>query len=334
MNTTMLTKVGPQTNMQRGFSLIEIMVALTLGAIILLGVAEVFTANSQTRMEIERTGRQIESGAYSLGLMDNDITNAGYWGEAGEQPAGGTLPPVCPGLNADLTAAATELTDTLGYPIQGEDALLSSCVSPKAGSDFLAVRRVASCSLGSTDCDPANSNFYLQVNACFEPSDSSLPLPGELKMSTVISDLDYTQRDCTTPAPAYRLLSRVYFVNDDDELVLAELSRDSGASAYVETAMVDGVETLRLEYGLDTSGDGQVDLHTDSPSGTQWANVVMVRLHMIVRNLEPTTGYSDTRTYSVGGSSYTVPVAFQGYKRQVYSRTVSIRNVAGRREAQ
>ena len=334
MNTINLDQAGMRINMQEGFSLIEIMVALALGAIILLGVTEVFTANSQTRMEIERTGRQIESGAYALGLMDNDITNAGYWGEAGEQPAGGTLPAVCPGMNADLTAAATELVDTMGYPIQGEDALLSSCVSPKAGTDFLAVRRAASCSLGSTDCDTANSNFYLQVNACFEPSDSSLPLPGVLKMSTVIADLDYTQRDCTTPAPAYRMLSRVYFVNDDDELVRAELSRDSGASAYVETSMVDGVETLRLEYGLDTTGDGQVDLHTDSPSGTQWANVVMVRLHMVVRNLEPTGGYSDTRTYSVGGASYTVPVAYQNYKRQVYARTVSIRNVAGRREAQ
>jgi type IV pilus assembly protein PilW len=126
----------------------------------------------------------------------------------------------------------------------------------------------------------------------------------------------------------------VYFVNDSDQLVRAELSRASGASVYVETPLVEGVETMKFEYGLDTDGDGQVDLHTDSPAGTQWANVAMVRVYMVVRNLEPSGGYSDTRTYVVGGDAYAVPAAFQGHKRQVYARTVSIRNVAGRREVQ
>jgi type IV pilus assembly protein PilW len=319
---------------QNGFSLIEIMVALALGAIILLGVAEIFTNNSQTRAEIERTGRQIESGSYALGLIESDLTNAAFWGEAGEQPAAGALPPVCPGLGADLAAAAAELREALGYPVQGEDALLSSCVAPKAGSEFLSVRRAASCPLGSAGCDPADSNFYLQVNACFNPSDSSEPLPGLLRISSDFSDFDYTRRDCATDAPQYRILSRVYFVNANDELVRAELSRASGASEYVETPLVEGVETMKFEYGLDTDGDGQVDVHTDSPAGTQWADVAMVRVYMVVRNLEPSAGYSDTRTYVVGGDAYVVPVAFQEHKRQVYARTVSIRNVAGRRETQ
>lgn len=319
---------------QSGFSLVEIMVALALGAIILLGVAEVFTNNSQTRAEIERTGRQIESGSYALGLIESDLTNAAFWGEAGEQPAGGILPPVCPGLGADLTAAAVELRGAMGYPVQGEDALGSSCVAPKAGSEFLSVRRAASCALGSAGCDLADSNFYLQVNACFEPSDSSLPLPGLVRISSDLSDLDYSERDCATDAPQYRFLSRVYFVNANDQLVRAELSRATGASAYVETPLVEGVETMKFEYGLDTDGDGQVDVHTDSPAGIQWADVAMVRVYMVVRNLEPSGGYSDTRTYVVGGDAYAVPAEFQGHKRQVYARTVSIRNVAGRREAQ
>jgi type IV pilus assembly protein PilW len=102
----------------------------------------------------------------------------------------------------------------------------------------------------------------------------------------------------------------------------------------VQTPLVEGVETLRFEYGIDTDGDGQVDLDTATPTGTQWANVVMVRVSLVVRNLASSPGYSDTRTYTVGGESYTVPTAFQGHKRQVYTRTVSIRNTAGRREVQ
>ncbi len=317
-----------------GFSLIEVMVALALGVIVLLGVTQIFGTNSQTRMEIERTGRQIESGSYALGLIESDLTSAGFWGEAGEQPAAATLPPVCPGLGADLTAAATELQDAMGYPLQGQAGLTGTCITPKTGSEFLAIRRAASCPLGSAGCAAANANFHLQVNACFEPSDSSKPLPGELLISTVLSDLVYTQRDCSTAAPQYRLLSRVYYVNANDQLVRAELSRASGTSTYVEEPLVEGVESMQFEYGLDTDGDGQVDVHTGTPAGTQWADVAMVRVFLVVRNLEPSAGYADTRTYVVAGNTYTVPTAFSDHKRQVYARTVSIRNIAGRREVQ
>ena len=204
-------KISTRPNAHRGFTIIEIMVALGLGAIILLGVVQIFTNNNSTRAEIDRTARQIESGAYSLGLIESDLTNAGYWGEAGDQPAGGTLPPVCPGVNADAAVGAAELIEALGYPLQGQDALGTNCVAPKAGSDFLAVRRTSSCGRGETGCDAPASDFYLQVNACFEPNDSSLPLPGVLRISKPVADLDYTERDCTTVAPLYRFVRRGIF---------------------------------------------------------------------------------------------------------------------------
>ena len=78
---------------QQGIGLIEIMIALALGAIILLGVTEIATNNSRTRAELERAGRQIESATYALRMLESDLANAGYWGESGEQPAAGTLPP-------------------------------------------------------------------------------------------------------------------------------------------------------------------------------------------------------------------------------------------------
>ena len=200
---------------QNGFSLIEIMVALALGAIILLGVAEIFTNNSQTRAEIERTGQQIESGSYALGLIESDLTNAAFWGEAGEQPADPALPlpEVCVGLDGNAAVAASKLVEAMGYPLQGEGA--AGCISPKAGTDFIAVRRVASCAYGSPGCDSVDPNFYLQVNACFNASDSSAPLPGvDLRISEDHSVHDYTQRDCSTSAPEYRVLSRIYYVDD------------------------------------------------------------------------------------------------------------------------
>jgi type IV pilus assembly protein PilW len=319
------------TSAQAGFSLIEVMVALALGAIILLGVSEIFTDNSRTRNEIERTGRQIESGAYALRLIEGDLANAAYWGEAAEQPSAGTLPPVCPGLGTDLAIAANELQAAMGYPIQGQDTLGTNCITPKTGTDFIAVRRANSCALSTTECEAWSNNFHLQVSACLD--DAPAVELGEIKTASVLGDLTYKQRDCSTLAPIYRMLSRIYFINSSDVLVRAELNRPLGTSTYAETPLVEGVELLKFEYGMDTSGDGQID-DPNTPTGSKWSNVAMVRISMVIRNLKPTTGYTDTKTYTVAGEAYTVPTARLSHKRQLYTRTVSIRNVAGRREVQ
>ena len=317
---------------QAGFGLIELMISLLLGIIIMLGVTEIATRNSLTRAELERSGRQIESASYALRLFETDLVSAGYWGEMGEQAAGGTLPPVCPGLGLDLAVAANELRAATGYPVQGEDALATSCVVPAAGTDFLAIRRVSSCALDTTGCGTAGSNFHLQVNSCFNPSDAAAALPGiDYLVDENPDDLDYTQRDCSTEAPKYRFVNRIYYINDDAQLVRAELEGSGAGADYPNVPLVDGVEMMRFEYGLDNDGDGQVDVQTTAPSGAEWSDVAMVRVSLVVRNLEPSAGYADGKTYTLGGASYTVPAGFEGHRRQVYSRTISLRNVVGRR---
>lgn len=327
MNTYLLNTV----NRQAGVGLVEIMIAMALGIAIIYAVTEVAASNSLTRYEMDRQGRQLENAAYALQVLETDLVSAGFWGEAGEQAPGGSLPPVCPGLGVDLDQAADELTASLGYPIQGEDPSGASCVTPKVGSGFLAVRRAASCASGAAGCDVANDHFHLQVNACFVPDDDSAILPGAIAVDHNLDDLVMTQRDCATEAPEYRFMSRVYYVNADDQLIRADLEGNTSFD-YVDTVLAEDVEMMRFEYGLDTDNDGQVDTNTNVPSGTQWADVAMIRVSLVVRSSTPSTGYADERVYTIGGASYDVPAAFQEHRREVYTRTVSLRNVAGRRE--
>jgi type IV pilus assembly protein PilW len=302
---------------QHGFSLVEIMVAMVLGIVILLAVSEVFISNSRTRGEIEKTGRQIENGIYALRLMEDELANAGFWGEAGAQPVSAGLPPLCP-------TTATELEDAMGYPVQGAADSGTDCENSKANSDFIALRRASTCAVGTTGCALFSSgNFHIQVSACKDVS------PGSVKLEEDSGLLTYTQRDCSTAAPVYRLFSRVYYVNDSDELVRAELA--SGNYNTV-TSLVDGIEIMRFEYGIDTDGDAQIDEFTAAPTTAQWPDVVAAKVSLIARNPEPTAGYTDSRSYTLAGEEYEVPEALRGFKRQLYSTTVHLRNVAGRRE--
>ena len=65
----------------RGFTLIELMVGITLGLIVLAVVTLAFVNVSSNRRDMERTGRQIENGRFAMQLLADDIVNTGYFGE-------------------------------------------------------------------------------------------------------------------------------------------------------------------------------------------------------------------------------------------------------------
>jgi type IV pilus assembly protein PilW len=60
-------------------------------------------------------------------------------------------------------------------------------------------------------------------------------------------------------------------------------------------------------------------------------NVTAVKLYVLARSREATPGYRDTKTYSIGAAGM-LPAFNDGFKRHVYSTTVRLPNVSGRRE--
>ncbi len=74
----MLTRAG-----QRGFSLIELMVALTLGLLILAGLASLYAEVVRANVAVLKTAH-LEQTLWSLmGLIADDARRAGYWSRAG-----------------------------------------------------------------------------------------------------------------------------------------------------------------------------------------------------------------------------------------------------------
>nr|WP_298144338.1 PilW family protein [uncultured Pseudomonas sp.] len=315
--------MGIQHRRNRGFSLVELMVSMTLGLIILLAISELFVNNSRTRSEIERTSRQIENGRYAIQLLTDELSNAGFFGETGAQDFPAALPPAC-------ASSETDITDAMGVPVFGQNNLASAsapnCLSNyKDGNDYVALRRASSCEAGSANCDDfSDGAYHVQVSACQTDS------PGEVTLGTDEADMTATTRTCVDGAPVYRLLSRIYYINSTDTLMRAELGDPDDTSPYTITSLVDGIEHLHFEYGIDSSGDGVPDSYASAPSTANWKDVVAVRVWLLARNLDETLNYTDDRTYRLGDIEVVNPG--DGFKRQVYSTTVRVNNVAGRRE--
>jgi type IV pilus assembly protein PilW len=65
---------------QTGMTLIEIMIALLIGAFLIGGVLQIFIGSQQTYKMQEGLSRLQENGRFALEFLTNDIRMAGYWG--------------------------------------------------------------------------------------------------------------------------------------------------------------------------------------------------------------------------------------------------------------
>ncbi len=67
-------------SLQKGLSLVELMISLTVGSVITAGVVQLFSANSETYGVMTGQSRMQESARFSLDFIGRDIYKAGYFG--------------------------------------------------------------------------------------------------------------------------------------------------------------------------------------------------------------------------------------------------------------
>ena len=329
-----------------GFSLVELMISITIGLIVLAVLATIFANTSRARAEIERTSQQIDNGRYAVELLSQDMQLAGYYGEldVGALPVPGAVPDVCSTDPAVWNAA-------LPLHVQGaiDGGAMPACmpVSMKAGTDVMAVRRARTCVAGSADCDAVvPTEPYVQVGLC-----STTPTPYALGIAADTA-FPLELKDCGTAAGLRRFVTHIYFISNDNGsgAAVPTLKRlELAGNAFTEVPLVEGIERLRVEYGIDSDGDGAPDGYTHDPDSytfagctsctppQNWANVVTAKLHVLSRALETSPGYVNTKVFDMGLDGMGAPVRIgpfgDGYRRQVYSAALRVMNVSGRRDA-
>lgn len=330
----------PQPNNQnaygdaRGFSLIELMVSIALGLMILTALFIIFVGNIRARGEIEKASQQIENGRYAIQLLTEDLRLAGFYAEfdpsALASPA--ALPDVC-------STAVNTLQTSFMLHVQGynNSADTPGCVQDrKADTDIVVVRRASTCPAGTAGCQVVAGASHFQSSLCSNPSELENPvyLDHHFKISDATADLTLRKRDCTTAAPFYRYRTHVYYVANNNEsgdgiptLKRAEL----GAAGFTIVPLVEGIENLQIEYGLDkTTIDGAPDSYTAAPASVEeWRSVVTVKLGVLARNTEKTQGYTTAKTYTLLSNAATTYA--DGYKRHAFQSTVRLNNPSGRR---
>ena len=286
-------------------------------------------------------------------LLDDDLVNAGYFGEFDPRTvdAPAAKPDPCSTDVAELKAAV--LMHIQGY--EAAEAKPACLADVRGNTDVLVVRRVSTCVAGTANCHALTAGeIYMQSSLC----NTQLANPLVSARYAVAaqppsgpSPFSLTRRDCATQAALRSYVVHIYFVANNNSagdgiptLKRAELV----GGAFTIVPLVDGIEDLQVEYGVDTNGDGQPDALTVDPGKyagcasdpcyiANWINTVTATVHVLSRTTEAAAGYTDAKTYPMGVDGDDATPLVVGpfndrFKRHAYVQTIRLVNPAGRRE--
>lgn len=331
---------------QAGVTLVELMIAMVLGLIVLGAMSTLFITNSQTRREIDNVAQQLENGRYAIRLLRDELQVAGFYGEF-TSPSG-----IANLLPCDETLANWD--DALELAVTGNndsDAAAFNClgglgagVKNASGTGAVFVQRAstqcaACCTIDGT-CDTSVGNFasnraYFQTALCQEDidDDNNFVLaqrgaganPGPFVLQA---------KNCDTSdrGPIRPFLRKIFYVSDNATLNSLTVKPGVAPSATDVEVLVEGIEDMQFEFGVDTNGDGAPDEFQSAPAAAaDWANVMGLKVWILARAPETTRGYRDEKTYTLGAKN--AGPFNDDYKRHVFSTYVEFTTPAGRRGA-
>lgn len=332
---------------QNGLSLIELMISLTLGIVLMTGVVQMFLTSRVTYTTQQAISRIQESGRMAVEFMSRDIRMAGYMG--------------CSSRNRENIQYGLEASNDFQYNfdvgIQGygaADSPLGAGVA-KDNTDVLVVRRASEGQgrlLGSVSESSSNIDIAgAVVNGCVGTicTDSvavisdcaqgrifrvvNLSTPGSVDgVRLVHSGGGSDPRNLDTKlggqvfAPGAEVLgiqTVTYYVAPSTVAGTFSLWKNVMGDSV---ELIEGVEDMRLRYGIDNSGGGVPNTYVEASGVTNWDEVSAVRIHLVMQSIERNVVPEPQPYFLVDETVDDSDIIGDRRMRQVFTSTIGIRS--------
>jgi type IV pilus assembly protein PilW len=347
---------------QTGLSIVEALVTMVILMITLGGVYQIFQSNSLTYRMQEGLARVQENGRFAMDFLVNDIRMAGHRGCSSFGPLTNTLNDAEEwtynfdvGIFGydDVSASFTDL-GSLNIEQNTDVIIIRSVLGNGVNivkNNSSAQLFVAVVSQESDACDDDTDRVsgicdgdILLVSDCkksrvFQATNIQIAGGNELNISHSSDSNPPPGNNATswgganaleeerfgTDAEIFKISTIVYYLRKRDSSSdnPPSLYRKHGTASAQE--LVEGVENIQFLYGLDTSGDRNVDTYVNATSVSDWDNVRSVKIGLLVSTMDEIRGM-DTNTDSYNVLVTSIGPANDMRIRRVFTATVGLRN--------
>jgi type IV pilus assembly protein PilW len=294
---------------QLGFTLVELMVAITIGLILIAGVIQILTSNKQTFRVQEATSRLQENGRFAIDMLSRDIRMAGFWG------CNSDIANVTSNLNTPNDFVDPSLGDITGT--NGTGALPDTITLQMAYGPGLPVNShsQSAASFATTAGNNLKQFQIIMVGDCTKVDISQISNANPGSGAVVVNTGVGTPGNQNKP-PQYDPGASIYAVHKlnyhtatgADGRPALFYNEDGNDQEVVED--VDGMEIL---YGEDTDADGAVNRYVPAgAAGLNMANVVSIHVSLTL-----STSEDNVSLVSANGDRRI---------REIFSTTVALRN--------
>lgn len=319
-------------NPQSGFSLVELMVAMTIGFIVVASVGYVYLGSRSAFRTTDNMSRMQESARFALDMLSRDVRMAGFvgCGNLANTSVNTIANPPVPAISA--------ATAIVGYD-DGAGWTNPSGITRLAG-DVITIQGAFGAGVSITgNCVPVNANLQITGNPYGFEQDDVLVVsnctntdvfkvtntPGSSGLVTLAhSNSSNTSNNVSatycSDAGIFRFEQYDYFIgqNPAGRRALYRVSIKEGAQELVEN-----VENMQVEFGRDTNADRAADVYSNATGvGANWNQVVTARISLLIASPENNVTTS-AQTYNFNGAAVN---AADRRMYQVFTTTIGIRN--------
>lgn len=357
MNRNPSLPVQGRRRQAAGFTLIELMVSVAIGLFLIAGVGSVYVASRRVfsstgattgmddnaRTAFEWIGASARQAGYQgcnrlSGTVNGDVrgsvNTANWWQNFANPVQGYTIGSGDPGFNNGSGGSAINATDAL--VLIGADTTGQAMVQNDDETDNPAVITTTTAHgfqagqiLLATDCQ--TNSYFVASTAAGTTITHAAGANCSQNLSSSCSGVTSAPAAGTnvTIAPGGLILPIVataYFIapsatgTTKGNSLWALTSTTSGTPTAVE--LVNGVQNMKIDYGIDTNDDGSIDGYTDTV--TNWSQVAAIQVHLLLATL-PDSGAvsSGSNTYTFDGSTVN-PKAADPTDNRIYREYTSV----------
>lgn len=319
----------------RGFSMVELLVAMVVGLVIISGAFSLHSTTRKTQAVNEMQMDMVADARFAIEIISYDLRHAGMWGGTNNSDlinckssdptactassAGESLPTsitgdCSAGWYYDLRTPVFATDNSQGNPYS------ATCIPASEG-------HVASADILEIRYADSNLPTALLANQVYVRSNA---INGRLFVGATQPVID--AYDAAPQTRNHELHAYVYYISNYSDAAgdgIPSLRRVAlvNGPALENQMLVSGVANLQVQFGVDVDNDDAIDSYVDPDEVSSWNSVYAAKIWLLMRSDEKETGVDTTKSFSIAGAAEADYGGVDDYRYFLVTSVVDLRNL-------